>query len=94
MLIDEINEIDFGTDTEEKAKFTAGMNYILENIKDPPTHEVVYIALNKAPIDILEYFAQDKWFHVYTDQKEVPIYSKVAQEILTERIILGGTNKN
>lgn len=78
-------------DPSELAQFNEVMAYILANIKTPPVKEVVHEALMKAPLNILEWLANDKWWICQPDPKQVPVYSVVAREILMERIILGGT---
>jgi len=78
-------------DPTKITQFNVVMAYILENIKTPPTKEVVQEALHKAPQDILEWLADDKWWTCQPDPKQVPIYSVVAREILMERIILSDT---
>jgi len=78
-------------DPSELVMFNQVMAFILENIKVPPAKEVVYEALSKAPYEIIEWLANDKWWACQPDPKQVPIYSVVAREILMERIILGDT---
>lgn len=76
-------------DTAELALFNMALAFITENIKVPPTKEIVHEVFSKsAPQDILEYFARDSWWIVQPDPKQVPIYSVVAREILMERILL------
>ena len=76
----------------ETANFNLVMDYIMRHIEKPDP-ELVRTALTNAPPEILDYLAQDKWFAMSKSEKDVPIYSTIAREILLERIVLGGTER-
>jgi len=79
-------------DAAETTRFNLAMDFILRNITKPEP-ELVRAAFANAPIEIIEYFAQDKWFQIAKKQSDVPIYSHIAREILIERVVLGGTER-
>jgi len=79
-------------DAEETAKFNMAMDFVLRHIEKPEP-ELVRTAFANAPPEVLEYFAQDKWFQIAKKQSDVPVYSHIAREILLERIVLGGTER-
>jgi hypothetical protein len=79
-------------DADETARFNMAMDYILNHIEKPEP-DMVRAAFANAPLEILEYFAQDKWFVIARKASDVPVYSHIAREILIERVVLGGTER-
>lgn len=79
-------------DPKELDMFNAAMAFVLSNI-EKPERELVQAAFAKAPQEIVEYFAQDKWFTCQPDPKNVPMYSVVAREMLMEQIVLGDAER-